>query len=109
MRKVRDFDAELKALAEKQRSLKAKRVQQLGELVLATGAEALTVEQLAGALLEAVEAKSERKEAWRRHGAEFFRKRTEAGRGTARRNGGDAGEPQSGGLFPQSPATETRP
>ena len=108
MRKVRDFDAELKTLAEKQRALKAKRVQQLGELVLATGAEALSIEQLAGTLLEAVEANSQAKEAWRRRGAEFFRKRTKADRGTARRNGGDAGQPEEGGLFPQSSAAQTR-
>jgi hypothetical protein len=104
MRKVRDFDAELKALADKQRTLKAKRVQQLGELVLATGAEALTVEQLAGALFEAVEAKADAKEAWRRRGAEFFCKGTKAGRGAAR----ERGEAETGGLFAQLSAPQTR-
>jgi len=107
MRKVRDFDAELKVLADKQRKLKAKRVQQVGELVLATGAEALTIEQLAGALLEAVEAKAEAKGAWRRRGADFFRKRTKAG-GTTRRNGGDEGQPEEGELIAQSPTAQTR-
>ena len=43
-------------------ALKAKRVQQLGDLVLATGAEALSIEQLAGALISAVEAKPDAKE-----------------------------------------------
>src|SRR3546814_1376525 len=33
MRKVRDYDAELRALGDKARTLKAKKVQQLGELV----------------------------------------------------------------------------
>ena len=33
MRKVRDYDAELKALGDKARALKAKRVEQLGQLV----------------------------------------------------------------------------
>ena len=34
MRKPRDFDAELKALGDKARDLKSRKVQQLGELVL---------------------------------------------------------------------------
>ena len=38
MRKVRDYDAELKALGDKARALKARKVQQLGELVMSTGA-----------------------------------------------------------------------
>ena len=41
MRKPRDFDAELKALVDKARNLKSRKVQQLGELVVATGADAL--------------------------------------------------------------------
>src|SRR3546814_7192993 len=41
MRKVRDYDAELRALGDKARTLKAKKVQQLGELVTSTGADAL--------------------------------------------------------------------
>ena len=39
MRKPRDFDAELKALGDKARDLKNRKVQQLGELVIATGAD----------------------------------------------------------------------
>jgi hypothetical protein len=54
MRKVRDYDAELKALGDKARALKAKKVQQLGELVTSTGADALDLDVLAGALLAAV-------------------------------------------------------
>ncbi|MGX7872852.1 conjugal transfer protein TraD [Mesorhizobium sp. ORM6] len=41
MRKPRDFDAELYALEEKARELKTRKVQQLGELVIATGADQL--------------------------------------------------------------------
>jgi len=37
MRKPRDYDAELKALEDKARELKTRKVQQLGELVIATG------------------------------------------------------------------------
>jgi len=51
MRIPRDFDAELKALEDKARELKTRKVQQLGELVIATGADALAPEELAGALI----------------------------------------------------------
>ena len=51
MRKPRDFDSELKALADKAKQLKERRVQQRGELVIATGADATGAETLAGALL----------------------------------------------------------
>ena len=50
MRKPRDFDSELKALHDKAQ-LKARKVQQLGELVIATGADTVDPETLAGALL----------------------------------------------------------
>ena len=78
MRKHRDIDAELKALAEKAKGLKAKRILQLGELVTVTGADTLDLETLAGALLAAVEGAktTETKEAWRREGAQFFQKRS---------------------------------
>jgi Conjugal transfer protein TraD len=49
MRKPRDFDAELKALGDKARDLKSRKVQQLGELVIATGADALNANELGGA------------------------------------------------------------
>jgi Conjugal transfer protein TraD len=55
MRKSRDIDAELMPLQDKQRSLKLKRIAQFGELVTATGADALDAETLAGVLLNAVE------------------------------------------------------
>jgi len=42
MRKPRDFDAELKALEDKAKELKTRKVRQLGELVIATGADTLT-------------------------------------------------------------------
>lgn len=74
MRKPRDFDAELKALADKAKLLKERRVRQLGELVIATGADVLDADMLAGALLGAVATKDAgTKEAWRRAGAVFFR------------------------------------
>ncbi|CDZ30610.1 Hypothetical protein NGAL_HAMBI490_54790 [Neorhizobium galegae bv. officinalis] len=55
MRMPRDFDAELKALGDRPRELKSRKVQQLGELVIATGADALSADELAGALIVLVE------------------------------------------------------
>ncbi|WP_294256655.1 conjugal transfer protein TraD [uncultured Sphingomonas sp.] len=73
MRKPRDFDSELKALDSKARQLKQAKLHQLGELVVATGADALPVEQLAGALLTAVSASDMIvREDWRQRGAAFF-------------------------------------
>ena len=57
MRKPRDFDAELKALGDKARDLKSRKVQQLGELVIATGADTLNADELAGALIVLAETK----------------------------------------------------
>jgi hypothetical protein len=74
MRKPRDYDAELKALDDKARQLKARKVQQLGELVIATGAHALDIEVLAGALIDAAGRKDLTiREEWRTRGAAFFR------------------------------------
>ena len=76
MRKVRDYDAELKALNDKARALKAKKVEQLGQLVAATGADTLDVNMLAGALIATVEtADTEAREAWSMKGAAFFQRR----------------------------------
>jgi len=98
MRKPRDFDAELRALEDKAKSLKERRVRQLGELVAATGADALDAETLAGGLLAMMEAGDPaRKESWRKRGQAFFQRRprdaahSAQGLGTgAAANGGDA-------------------
>ena len=80
MRKPRDYDAELKALGHKARELKSRKVQQLGELVIATGADGLNSNELAGALIVLIETKEAgRREAWAKRGAAFFQ-------GRARRN-----------------------
>lgn len=97
MRKVRDYDAELKALGDKARQLKAKRVEQLGQLVAATGADALDAETLAGALLDAVGTKDAgAKEAWRAKGAAFFQRRGRKGGDAAAIDGAEPGA-QPGG------------
>ncbi|WEQ54386.1 conjugal transfer protein TraD (plasmid) [Komagataeibacter nataicola] len=75
MRKPRDIDAELKALQEKAKQLKAQRTIQLGELVEATGADTLSIEALAGVLLAAVEQADGKPEAvarWTERGESFF-------------------------------------
>ena len=73
MRKPRDYDAELKALDDKARQLKVRKLQQLGELVIATGADMLPVEVLAGALIDVAENKDgTTREGWRKQGAAFF-------------------------------------
>ncbi|MGJ5175276.1 conjugal transfer protein TraD [Bradyrhizobium oligotrophicum] len=77
MRKPRDFDADLKALEDKARGLKTRKVRQLGELVIATGADALSAEELAGALIVLAETKEAgRREAWAKRGTAFFQSRT---------------------------------
>ena len=77
VRKPRDYDAELKALGGKARALKSRKVQQLGELVIATGADALSAEELAGALIVLAETKDAgKREAWARRGAAFFQSRS---------------------------------
>jgi hypothetical protein len=103
MRKPRDFDAELQSLTDKAKALKAKKQGQLGELVIATGADALSIKQLAGALLEIVSADATRKEAWRKSGAAFFR-----GDGTRARKGAgrNAGGASPGVAGAQSPSGE---
>ena len=77
MRKPRDFDGELKALQDKARDLKSRKVQQLGELVIAVGADTLSANELAGALIVLVETKDAgKREAWSKRGAAFFQGRS---------------------------------
>ncbi len=99
MRKPHDFDAELKTLSDRARQLKEQRIRQLGELVIATSADALPLEQLAGALLGAAETEEpSTKEGWRRRGAAFFQVARKSGGGasdTARRQPTDSGSTAS--------------
>lgn len=89
MRKPRDYDAELKALEDKARQLKTRKVQQLGELVIATGADALTPDELAGALVALAETKdAAKREAWARRGAALFAGRSRASGGAGKTEAG---------------------
>ena len=108
MRKPRDYDSDMKALRDRAQLLKTRKVQQLGELVIATGADVLPVEQLAGALLAAADMKDAVVlKGWSERGDAFFRsgtRRTARGsrdnaRGASpddnstKPTGGDAGTP----------------
>jgi DNA-binding protein H-NS len=86
MRKPRDYDSELQALSDKAKQLKDRKLHQLGELVIATGADAPPVEQLAGLLLSATyTSDTATKEGWRKRGAAFFQRAGRTGCG-ARQN-----------------------
>ena len=97
MRKPRDYDAELKALEDKARELKIRKVQQLGELVIAAGADALTAEELAGALVALAETKdAAKREAWAKRGAAFFRSKSRrSAKVSNNHNGGTPAQPGS--------------
>ena len=68
MRKIRDYDTELKALDDRAKRLRQQRILQLGELVIACGADSLSPEQLAGALIAAAQADAGTVEGWRARG-----------------------------------------
>jgi DNA-binding protein H-NS len=105
MRKPRNFDTELKALEDKARELKTRKVQQLGELVIATGADNLSIEELAGALVVLAETKdAAKREAWAKRGATFFRSRSRRSARAPERDTGSA-QTQLGGAEPPSRGT----
>ena len=101
MRKPRDFDGELKALQDKARDLKSRKVQQLGELVIATGADSLNVDELAGALIVVTETKDAKREGWARRGAAFFQSRARRTAPAAEHHTGGA-RAQPGGAQPST-------
>jgi hypothetical protein len=75
MRKPRDYISELKALNDKAKRLKERKVRDLGELISACGADLLPPEELVGALLAIAETKdAATKEGWRKRGAAFFQR-----------------------------------
>ena len=99
MRKSVDFDAQIKALQEKAKSLKDRQRTQLGDLVLATGADALPLEALAGVLLAAVEQARDKPEAvarWTERGTAFFRGDGKQGNRGNRNGAGDPAPEPSG-------------
>ena len=105
MRKPRDYNAELKALEDKAKELKTRKVQQLGELIIATGADTFTTDALAGALIVLTETKDAgKREAWAKRGVAFFQGRTRRSASTSDRDAG--GSPtQPRGAQPASGTT----
>ncbi len=83
-------------------ALRAAKVQQLGELVIATGADALSADELAGALIVLAETKEAgKKEAWARRGAAFFQSRARRNAPANERNV-DSASTQPSGTQPAS-------
>jgi DNA-binding protein H-NS len=102
MRKLRDYDGELKALQDKARDLKSRKVLGLGELVIATGADSLSADELAGALIALAETKETgKREAWAKRGAAFFQNRSQR---TAPAPQRDTGSAPAQPVRPQPPA-----
>jgi len=104
MRKPVDLDAQIKALQDKAKSLKDRQRTQLGDLVLATGADTLPLEALAGVLLAAVEQARDKPEAvarWTERGTAFFRGDRKQG---ARGKGNGTGDPAPGPSGDDAPA-----
>ncbi len=100
MRKPRDLDAKLKSLEDKTRDIKNRKVQQLGELVIATGADTLSTDELAGALIVLAETKEAgKREAWAKRGAAFFQGRSRRTASAPARDTGGA-PTQPGGVQP---------
>ena len=96
-RKPRNFDAELQALMDKAKKVKGQKTVQLGELVQVTGADALPIEALAGALLAAVEQSKKTPEAvtrWAERGQALFQQGGKRGSkaGAAKHAPGPAGD-----------------
>ncbi|WP_300010933.1 conjugal transfer protein TraD [uncultured Roseobacter sp.] len=102
MRKPRDYDVELKGLEAKAKELKTRKVQQLGELVIATGADAFSADELAGALIVLAETTdTAKREAWSKRGAAFFQRRSRQSAKATDRNA-ESTPAQSGGAQPAS-------
>ena len=106
MRKPRDFDSALRALTDKTKALRENKRRQLGELIVATGADALDIEVLTGGLLTMVGANDAvQTESWRRRGAAFFRR---TARQSARKSGGDQKSAPASDSGPTSAGGTTR-
>ena len=77
-------------------------MRQLGELVIATGADTLTANELAGALIVLAETKEAgKREAWARRGAVFFQGRARRSAPATDRDT-DSAAAQPGGAQPVS-------
>lgn len=103
MRKPRDFDAELKALQDKAKEIRARRVEHFGELLLAAAeAEGVDVgdhKAVMGMLLRGfrrMKSDGSAKEAFAREGEEYFQVRTRARRHRAAKGASQAADARTG-------------
>ncbi len=93
MRKVRDYKVEAEMLGARARKMKTRRLEHLGALVTATGADSLGSATLAGALLHAVNIINiDQRETWTTAGTAFFQRPAH----TARRSRSCTGQDSRG-------------
>ncbi|WP_374595730.1 conjugal transfer protein TraD [Sphingosinicella sp.] len=93
MRRPRDYDAEMKLLADKAKALQDRKLRELGQLVTTTGADSLGVDVLAGVLVNAAATTDMvQKEEWRTAGTAFFLRGKHAPAGTAKDGKGRAAD-----------------
>lgn len=107
-RKPRDFDGELQALMDKAKKVKTQKTTQLGELVQITGADTLSMEALAGALLAVIKQGKDEPEIlarWTEAGKAVFQSGGKRGKAKA---AGDAA-PGTPGVNGSAPASDGSP
>jgi hypothetical protein len=107
-RKPRDYDAELQALMDKAKKVKTQKTTQLGELVQITGADALPMEALAGALMAVVKQGKDKPDIlarWTEAGKAVFQPSSKRGKAKA---AGDAA-PGTPGVNGAAPALDRAP
>ena len=98
-RKPRNYDAELQAIMDRKKKVMGEKTTHLGELVQVTGADAMSVEALAGVLLAAVEQAKKQPEAiarWTERGQAFFQGGRKRGAKAAPGTAAGASDPAGG-------------
>jgi len=94
---VCNFHAEAEILGERVRKTKMRRLEHLGVLVTATGADSLSSATLVGALLHVVDIIDiDQRETWAAAGAAFFQRPPHPARRTARRGRASADQDSRG-------------
>ena len=103
-RKTKDYDAEIQAVLDKAKKLRAGKTVQLGELVQMVGADALPHDALAGALIAALEQSRKQPEAiarWTERGQSFLQ---QGGRRGKKQAAGDTAPAAPGINSPAPPS-----
>ena len=93
MRQPRNYDAALRALTERAKTLKTRKIAQLGEVTVAVGAGDLEPEIIAGMLLASLDGMTPARQAeWRARGEAFFRERRPRRAASAASKGAETGD-----------------